>query len=108
MDVFFVKSRVILVEEIPDTGNSRRFGNSFISMLHSSEIICYQYPEGFTIDSFIGSLSVTFIRGHTREGKNKSRELDMVVWKHVWYRGHVDFLTSYLGCKWGIDKVLYK
>ena len=53
MDIFVVTSRGILVEEIPDPGNSRRFGNSCISMLHSGEIICDQYPAGLTIDSFI-------------------------------------------------------
>ena len=52
-----------------NTGNMRRFGNSCISMLHSSEMICDKYPAGFTIDYFIDSILVTVLRDHPREVK---------------------------------------
>ena len=61
MDVFVVTSRGILFEEITDPGNRRRFGSSYISMINSSEMICDQYPAGFTIDYFVDSLLVTFV-----------------------------------------------
>ena len=69
MDVFVVTSGLILVEEMPEPSNMRLFGNSRIFMLHPSKITCYQYPVGFTIDSFIDSLLFTVMRGHTKEGK---------------------------------------
>ena len=66
MDVFVVTSGIILIEEIIDSGYRIHFGNYFISMLRPNEIIRDLYPEGFTIDYFIDSLLVTFIKGHYR------------------------------------------
>ena len=69
MYVFVVTSRGILVEEIPEPGNRRRFGNPYISMINSIEMICDQHPAGFNIDYLIYSILVTVIRGHPREVK---------------------------------------
>ena len=69
MGVFVVTSGGILVKEMSEPINRKRFVNSCISMLCPSEIICDQYPAGLTIDYFIDSLSVTVARVHTREGK---------------------------------------
>ena len=69
MDVSVITSRGILVKEITDPGNRRCFGNSCISMLHYSAMICDQYTEGFTINYFIDILSVTVIIYHPRYGK---------------------------------------
>ena len=52
-------SRGIMVEELPDPGSTRIFENYCISMLHPSEMICDQYPAGFTIGYFIYSNLVT-------------------------------------------------
>ena len=67
MDAFFITSRGILVEAMPDPGNRRRFGKYCISKLHPSEMIGDKYPEGFTIDYCIDILLVTVIISHTRE-----------------------------------------
>ena len=76
-----------MVEEIPDPENRRRFINSCISIFYSSEIICDQYPAGFTIDSFIYIISVTFIRGHSRECKINRNTL-------IWLCGNTSGTTS--------------
>ena len=40
-------------------------------------MICDQYPEGFTIDSFIDSLPLTIVIGHPMELKVN---LDTLIW----------------------------
>ena len=97
-----------MVEEMPEQSNRRRFGDSRISMLHSIEMICDQYLEGFTIIYFIHSILVAVIRGHPRGEKNQSRYLDMVVRQHDWSHVQMEFWTSQLGCKQGIDRLLQK
>ena len=54
---------------MPQPGNMRRFVNSCISMLHSSEMICDRYPAGFIIYSSVDILSVSAIIVHPIEGK---------------------------------------
>ena len=87
MDVLLIARRGILFEEMPAPGNMICFGDSYISMLHSREIICDQHPVGFTIYSFIDSLLVTFIRGHPREGKINQETL-------VWLCGNTSGTMS--------------
>ena len=66
VDLFLVTIGGMMVEEMPYTGNRRRFINYCISMLHPSEMIRDKYPAGFTIDSLIYILPVAFIKGHPR------------------------------------------
>ena len=102
--IFFVTSRGILVEEIPETVNRRRFGNSCISMLHSIEMICDQYPAGFSIYSFIDNISVTLIRGYPIEVKINRETL---IWLYGntsgpmtrWSSGNISSYSS-----WGFIK----
>ena len=58
-------------------GNRRHFGNSFISVLHSSKMICDKCPKGFTIDYFMDSLLVAVIIFHPREVKINR---DTLIW----------------------------
>ena len=60
---------------MPDPGNRRRFEHSCIYMLHYSEMLCDQYPAGFTIDYIIDSPLITVIRGHPRERKINQEKL---------------------------------
>ena len=95
VDLFVVTSRGVLVQEIPEPGNRRRFGDSCISMLHPSEIIRDKYSSGFTTDSFIDSLPVTVIRGHPREDK---KNLQILMWLCV--------NTSGPMTRWGFEHII--
>ena len=49
-------------------------------MLHTSEIICDQYTEGFTVDSFIYTILVTVIIFYPEESKVN---LETLIWLRV-------------------------
>ena len=65
---------------MPDPSNRIHFGHSSLSMLHTSEIICDQYTEGFTVDSFIYTILVTVIIFYPEESKVN---LETLIWLRV-------------------------